>query len=68
MISIPDSSELLQRLRLTGKLEVHSGCVNTLSWNASGTCFLDNVLFCMTILSDDYYVLWLIMTSFIFSQ
>ena len=37
---LPDSPEILQRLRLTGKLEVHAGCVNTLSWNYSGTLLL----------------------------
>ena len=35
-----DSTELLQRLELTGRLEVHSGCVNTVAWNQSGSLLL----------------------------
>ena len=36
----PGSTELLQRLQLTGKLDVHSGCVNTVAWNQSGSLLL----------------------------
>lgn len=36
----PDSCEILQRLELSARLEVHGGCVNTLHWNSSGTLLL----------------------------
>ena len=35
-----DSCSILQRLELTARLEVHGGCVNTLSWNTEGTLLL----------------------------
>jgi WD40 repeat protein len=31
-----DNSGLIQRLELNAKLEVHGGCVNTISWNEAG--------------------------------
>ena len=36
----PDSTELLQRLELNRRLELHSGCVNTVAWNQSGSLLL----------------------------
>ena len=35
-----ESREIIQRMRLLKRLDVHQGCVNTLSWNKRGTLLL----------------------------
>jgi len=35
-----DSTQLLQRLQLDLKLDIHNGCVNTIVWNESGSLLL----------------------------
>jgi len=38
--SVRESREIIQRMRLMKRLDVHQGCVNTLSWNKKGTLLL----------------------------
>jgi len=38
--SVRESREIIQRMRLMKRLDVHQGCVNTLSWNKRGTLLL----------------------------
>jgi len=38
--SVRESGEIIQRMRLMKRLDVHQGCVNTLSWNKNGTLLL----------------------------
>ncbi|XP_017870998.1 PREDICTED: DDB1- and CUL4-associated factor 6-like [Drosophila arizonae] len=46
--SCKNSLDFVQRLSLMKTLNVHSGCVNTVNWNASGTLFVSG--------SDDNYL------------
>lgn len=46
-----DSVDFVQRLRLEKKLDVHQGCVNTISWDESGSVILsgsDDKKLCIT--------------------
>ncbi|KAH8300564.1 hypothetical protein KR044_003573 [Drosophila immigrans] len=38
--SCKNSLDFVQRLSLSNKFDVHTGCVNTVNWNASGTHFV----------------------------
>ena len=40
IFQIAESREIIQRMRLMKRLDVHQGCVNTLSWNKKGTLLL----------------------------
>ena len=31
-----DNKEIIRKLELSNKLDAHTGCVNTISWNHSG--------------------------------
>lgn len=43
------NTDFIQRLKLERRLEVHTGCVNTISWNEQGTCILSG--------SDDLHLM-----------
>lgn len=39
-LTIPDSMAFLRRMDLCKQLKMHNGCVNTVSWNATGEYLL----------------------------
>ncbi|XP_073708085.1 DDB1- and CUL4-associated factor 6-like [Garra rufa] len=49
-----DRLEFVQRLKLEASLDVHNGCVNTISWNNTGEYILSGSDDCNLIITDPY--------------
>ena len=52
------SSDILQRLQLSARLEVHAGCVNTVAWNCSGSLLLSGSDDHRLVLTNPYTHRW----------